>query len=207
MRSTATRSNTQGVTCNNKQRVLPDGRLFYQGELASHGDPRVTLKQKVTTRVLCMPSNSGCTPGQPQREKVRVPGARKVWGTMKTCTTQAVSTTIALLCPTVAGKLQLRRKFKKTNDNGCVTRWWFLIRGEEDVLVELQQIWECVSIQTSLWRLEECLMFRKLPPEQSDGPPLTLSHFCPPCHRHLPIDLLSLSSQCTSPLMNLRIFF
>ena len=88
---------------------------------------------------------------------------------MRACTTQTVSTTIAQLCPTVAGKLQLRRKFK-TNDNGRITRSSFLIRGEEDVLVELQQIWECVSIQTS-WRLEECLVNRELPLEQSDGAP------------------------------------
>ena len=70
---------------------------------------------------------------QPQREKVNVPGVRKVWGTMKACTTQTVATTIAQLCPTVAGKLQLRRKYK-TSENGHVKRWWFLIRGEEEAL-------------------------------------------------------------------------
>ena len=38
------------------------------------------------------------------------------------------------------------------------------------MLVKVQQIWERVSIQTS-WRLEECLVYRELPPEQSDGAP------------------------------------
>ena len=114
------------------------------------------------------------TPGQLRREKVSVPGARKIWGTMKACSVQTVSTTIAQLCPSVAGKLQLRRKFK-TNDNGRIIRWWFLIRGEEDVLVELQQIWKRVSIQTS-WRLEECLIYKDLPPEHPLEPSLAAAH-------------------------------
>ena len=38
------------------------------------------------------------------------------------------------------------------------------------MLIELQQIWERVSIQTS-WRLEECFVYRELPLEQSDGAP------------------------------------
>ena len=68
-----------------------------------------------------LPPNSGHTPGQLQQEKVSVPGAHKVWGTMKACTTPTVSTTIPQLCPTVAGKLQLHRKF----NNRHVTRKWF----------------------------------------------------------------------------------
>ena len=95
----------------------------------------MTLKEKVTTQILCPQTQAVNLSGK----KSSVPGAHKVWGTMKACTTQTVSTSIAQLCPTVAGKLQLRRKFK-TNDNGRITRWWFLIQGEEGVLVELQQI-------------------------------------------------------------------
>ena len=83
---------------------------------------------------------------QPQREKVNVSGVRKVWGTMKACTTQTVATTIEQLYPTVAGKLQLRRKYK-TSEN--VKRWWFLIRGEEEAIIELQQMWDRISTQTS----------------------------------------------------------
>jgi len=78
-----------------------------------------------------------------------------------------VATTIAQLCPTVAGKLQLRRKYK-TSENGHVKRWWFLIRGEEEVLIELQKTWDHISTQTS-WRLEECLMYEDLPAERSEG--------------------------------------
>lgn len=164
MRSTAARGNTRGNTRQHLkqwQTVLPrrpskpqrtKDDTQRESHHSSHPQP-----------------NSGRSPGQPQREKVSIPGVRKVWGTMKACTTQTVSTTIAQLCPSVAGKLQLRRKFK-TNDNGRVTRWWFLIRGEEEVLIELKQIWERVSIQTS-WRLEECFVYRELPLEQSDGAP------------------------------------
>ena len=78
-----------------------------------------------------------------------------------------MATTIAQLCPTLAGKLQLRRKYK-TNDNGHVKRWWFLIRDAEEVLLELQQMWDCISAQTS-WRLEECLIHKDLPLERPEG--------------------------------------
>ena len=86
---------------------------------------------------------------------------------MKACTSLTVSSTIAQLCPTIAGKLQLRRKFKN-NDNGRVIRWWFLIRGEEDVLTELQHAWDRVSTQTS-WRLEDCLRYKNSPEKSSDA--------------------------------------
>lgn len=111
---------------------------------------------------------NGHTPGQLRQEKVLAPYTRKVWGTMKTCTMQTVSTTIVQLCPN-DGELQLC----KTSDNGRITRWWFLVRGEEEVLAELQQIWEHISIQTS-WRLEECFVYREPSlgqSEQSDGAP------------------------------------
>ena len=95
----------------------------------------------------------------------------------------------------------------KTNDNGRVTRWWFLIRGEEEVLAELQQIWEHVSIQTP-WRLEECVVYRESSlgqSEQSDGAPS--DSISPLCHRHLPIHLQLLSSQSASSPLNQRTLF
>jgi len=82
-------------------------------------------------------------------------GVRKVWGTMKSCAAHTVSNTIAQLCPTVSAKLQLRRKFKTTGsaNGGRTTKWWFVICGAEDVLIELQDKWENIALQTS-WKLE-----------------------------------------------------
>ena len=89
----------------------------------------------------------------------KVHGVRKVWGTMKTCSSGAMATTIARLCPAVAGKIRLRRKYK-SNEAGRVIRWWFVIRGEEEVLVELENMWDPVFNQTS-WKLEECLKLKE----------------------------------------------
>ena len=43
-------------------------------------------------------------------------------------------------------------------NGGRTTKWWFVIRGAEDVLIELQDKWENIALQTS-WKLEDCFMF------------------------------------------------
>lgn len=150
-------------------RQRPKGASVWQTVLSRKTRKPRQPKDNVETESRHSNSPSQChASSQPrqEKEKVCVPGARKIWGTMKSCTVQTVSTTIATLCPNVAGKLQLRRKFK-TNDSGHTKRWWFLIREEEDVLVELQQIWDRVSTQTS-WRLEECLKYKEATSEPSN---------------------------------------
>ena len=53
--------------------------------------------------------------------KVKVNGARRVWGTMRNCTTNAVSFAISKLCGITPSKM--KRKFKK-NDSGRLVKWW-----------------------------------------------------------------------------------
>ena len=93
-------------------------------------------------------------------KKKRVPDVRKGWGCLKTCTSQAVASTIARLCPSMEGKLQARRKFV-TNKDGRTAKWWFLIKGEEPVLTEVEKIWERIFVQTS-WKLQNCFKFSVL---------------------------------------------
>ena len=64
--------------------------------------------------------------------------------------------TIAKQYPVVAGKLQVRRKYK-IKDNGAIKSWWFLqcMRREEELLSDLEQGWDCVLFQTQ-WKLENC---------------------------------------------------
>ena len=94
---------------------------------------------------------------QVHKQKIKIPGLRKVWGSMRSCTTNVMARTISGLCPTMANKLQLRRKYKIAS-NGQVRLWWFLIRGDEEVLIELEKIWNTIAVQTS-WKLEECARF------------------------------------------------
>ena len=73
---------------------------------------------------------------------------------MKSFSSGTMTSTIARLCPAVTGKIQLRRKYK-CNESGRVTRWQFVIRGDEETLVELENMWTSVFMHTS-WKLEEC---------------------------------------------------
>jgi len=85
-------------------------------------------------------------------ETEEVDGVRRVWGTMRGCSSGTILTTLQKLS-TVAERVEVRRKFKKRKNN--TTQWWFLIRGEEQVLQKLEQEWERVQTQTS-WKLERC---------------------------------------------------
>ena len=91
------------------------------------------------------------------RASEKVNGLRKIWGTMRTTSTAVVTTTVARLLPSVAGKLQVRRKFKSL-PNGRTIRWWFLVRGDEVILQDLQKSWNAIQLHTS-WKLEECVKF------------------------------------------------
>ena len=73
-------------------------------------------------------------PGMPQSPKrpwVQISGARKVWGTLKNTSTAKVP----------LDSLTIKRKYKTVHKNSrqVVVRWWFVIRGEERILQELQE--------------------------------------------------------------------
>ena len=82
----------------------------------------------------------------------KVAGVRRIWGTMRGCSSKTVLTALQRLS-TVADKVEVHRKFKKKRNNSV--QWWFLIRGQELVLQQLEQQWEKIQTQTS-WKLEHC---------------------------------------------------
>jgi len=60
----------------------------------------------------------------------------------------------------------VKRKYKMARDNPKrVVRWWFVVRGEESVLRDLEKNWNLVSMQTS-WKLEPLMEF-----ESDSAPP------------------------------------
>ena len=87
--------------------------------------------------------------------RVQVSVARKVWGTLRTATATAVSNALKSLTNIPSNSLTVKRKFKTTTGDTSkqIVRWWFVIRGEEKVLEQLQNEWSSVSIQTA-WKLE-----------------------------------------------------
>ena len=75
-------------------------------------------------------------------------GARKIWGTIKTATSFAVSTMLKRLT-SIGSKLTVKRKLQATLEGGHKERWWFIIHGEEADLTCLQSQWEVVANQTA----------------------------------------------------------
>ena len=42
------------------------------------------------------------------------------------------------------------------------SKWWYVIHGDESVLVHLESNWEQINLQTS-WKLEPCFMTESIP--------------------------------------------
>ena len=102
----------------------------------------------------------GKQPGSQKPPRVRVNGARKVWGTLKNTTVKGVSNALTVLGKVPSNALTIKRKYKTVNtDSKRVVRWWFVIRGEEKVLEQLENNWSSVGIQTA-WKLEPLLEFQ-----------------------------------------------
>ena len=85
-------------------------------------------------------------------EKVRVQGARRVWGTMKLTTPTSLRHVISKFCP--GRSLQIKRK-TICDQAGQILRWWFVLHAPEDVLTALDAVWEQIKLQTG-WKLELC---------------------------------------------------
>ena len=100
------------------------------------------------------PASSSNASGESSKSRIKVDGARKIWGTVPTCSAGAVAATISKLVPT---KLQLRIRRKTRNLNGNKVVWWFVVHGVESDLDILERDWEKVKVQT-LWSLENCYM-------------------------------------------------
>ena len=115
---------------------------------------------------------AGATQGM-QPNKVKVEGARRVWGTLRSTTTKSVSTTISKVCGMNPEKV--KRKFKKNNSDRIV-RWWFVLHDSEKALSEMDAKWDQVHMHTS-WKLEPCYM-TQLEDATETPPPLPLPMLC-----------------------------
>ena len=119
-------------------------------------------KEVVQTRVSSQQKKQSETPlehGQPRQHRrplVPIKGARKVWNTYKFVTASAVSHAIHKITSIPAADLSIKRKFK-SNDNKVLS-WWFVARGEETILEQLDNLWEQVYLQTK-WELKPLLSY------------------------------------------------
>ena len=94
---------------------------------------------------------------QSDKTKVKVEGSRKVWGTMKSTSASTMSNAIKSLSDVDVDTLTIQRKYQNTLTNRK-SKWWFVIRGEESSLKNLDVKWEPIALHTS-WKLELLLRF------------------------------------------------
>ena len=92
-------------------------------------------------------------------EKVKVEGKRKIWGTLRATTTVVVKNAIKSMTDL---EVAVKRKYKTTapgsGDSMRVSRWWFVVSANEELLKQLEGKWPTVKLQTN-WGLEPVLCF------------------------------------------------
>ena len=133
-----------------KSNPNPHSPSFHQSSQGQRTDSRGGSKTK--TDWTHGPQGQTKKPNIPQSERVRVSGARRLWGTFKTTSINAVRSALTKLT-TVGNKVSIRRKYKK-HDSGRVC-WWFVLKGEEPDLATMEREWQQVSLQLS-WKIEPC---------------------------------------------------
>ena len=90
-------------------------------------------------------------------KKTKVSGVRRIWGTLKSTIAFTVSSILKKLS-TLGNKLVLRRKYiNQWRVWSGRTQWWFVVKGSETDLEDLEKEWDRVQLQTG-WKLENCYM-------------------------------------------------
>ena len=89
-----------------------------------------------------------------QHARVRVEGARRIWGTHPHATTRTVANAIERFCKVDLQGLRVKRKTTR-NAYSRKTSWWFVVHAEEVVLRDLEDKWDVLNTQTS-WVLKPC---------------------------------------------------
>ena len=87
-----------------------------------------------------------------------VAGARKVWGTLRSTTVSAVANAICSVTSIPTTDITIKRKFKSRPNDNRIKRWWFVLRGEESALQNLEGCWNQLQLQTK-WKLEPVLRY------------------------------------------------
>ena len=121
---------------------------------------QVSASMSVSASSVAMPNVGTDSPqsNPAGSQKIQAQGVRRVWGTLKSCTSTAVKGAIVRLISNqlVPGidNITVKRKYRRTSNNKL--RWWFLVFMPEEALQKLEMVWEQMALQTS-WKLEPCM--------------------------------------------------
>ena len=151
--------------------VRPNGRSSHSASTARRA--AVGVQQTKGPEDASARSSAGSTDSSKSTHLQRTPvdGVRRIWGTLKSSTTAAVSATLKKLWP-VSSSMTVRRKFREYGDNK--TRWWFILKGEEKTLQTMEEDWERIQMHTN-WKLEHCTAPSNQPHARTGNPRATKS--------------------------------
>ena len=94
--------------------------------------------------------------------KIEIEGKRKIWGTWPTTSVGAVKNAIKGI--TKQDEISVKRKYKTARsgwgNSACVSKWWFILNGSEELLKKLDENWSTVKLQTN-WTLEPVFYFNE----------------------------------------------
>jgi len=77
---------------------------------------------------------------------------------MKATTSSVITTVIRKVASqSLADSLTVKRKYK-TNRDGSLKRWWYVVRGEKSDVEQLEQEWENIATHTG-WKLQNVFHF------------------------------------------------
>ena len=82
--------------------------------------------------------------------RVKIVGVRRIWGILRTTSTPAISATLKKLT-TCGDNLTVKRRSKTVA--GGHERWWFNIRGEEEVVLRL--LCSCKKLENCMHLAEQ----------------------------------------------------
>ena len=152
-RATSPVAPSYALVASQPQRKRPNSRRQPQ---RSEGTNRTTSGSQAPTvpiaEINSTPATRNSNSNISSQERVRVEGARRIWGTHPHATTKTIENAIERFC-----KIQGLRIKRKTSQNvqSRKSSWWFVIHADESVLQQLDTSWEALSTQTS-WILKPC---------------------------------------------------
>ena len=108
----------------------------------------------------------------PWDNRISIAGARKIWNTMRFTTVHAVKNAIESLTDVPTKELTIKRKFREAQDSKKVVKWWFIVKGEEAILVSLEDVWRRIELQTE-WKLIPLMKYPETIEDPSQNVPVT----------------------------------
>ncbi len=146
------------IDCKCKCKEAIDSIQGEMGQLHSVVENQHSLYADIVKKSGKNQQNPGKTPSKtPKTPKVVVVGSRKIWGTRRSTTTSEICDSIKSISDVDVNAFSVKRKYK-TIKSSQISKWWFVVRGDESKLKILEDNWLLID-QQARWKLEPLYRF------------------------------------------------